>query len=1578
MSRVTLISLLLIVMPEYLTGITVLQVGSYVLSQKALTDAPERYTSYVLEAIKRANESPMNDITEEHGCSTSYWVWLSRASKTFVIVPGTLSAVIVSDGIQVQAKINAVIKTPVNIEAKTRFLFWCFKKTVCDNLATLTGQFGLAIKITAVWSGKVVITASPTLTSDNFQINGCHPPWWIRIIVDVNAKIHAIVEQQLYDAISRMEQKINIPSSFSPYGGIYFTYQVTSVKFFANERILLTANCSVQADKKNSDGTTTRLTFDTPNVDAANMLPPTDWDLGLINGSLYQLQGVRLSSTILEAFFWGAQTIGAFNASATSPFLDSEITVDSQFTPPISGVNLQNQLTVLISSGRVYATCKSSNGNSLMLDTAFTSLSGNATIHATPNKIGVIIEVLQFDVSGHNVEIIWPPLPMSPEFVEAIERVAMSNVVPKMNKYFRENPLNLPPDIAALIPNPRLLLFHQSGCCGGTHGFLDFASYCSTMKDESQWIKCQFATQNDLSVNRPMPLNVAQSTNEINALVRPVQGAPDIIGLFMLQYSSTNCSLLCGSETNFASLSFIAIVNENCTHQISPSYDLHLAIKTTTGILVGLSCNDSCSINSCLYKIESVTVNTCYSLYSVVFFYNDNIDVVVANDDAAVVVSFGRQYTCSIAATNVITFISVCPEECHLAGYLNEQVVMLLRKNNNYELLYNCSSSSCLSCSLNTGAPVGQCITITSNLFELFTKDVLPNTFHIKYPVKSKTLYLVLAITLPFLVVSIAIILLVFRKRIWNYKYKTAWNHGKQVCHNQLVKIPGKVKNLKIKLINFCSTQAQRIATVLKCIGSFIGSMFRCVIVYIQNQRKPSILPLSIDTGGCLFALTVSAVVFGLWEISNPFTNYVMPIIQKIGISGSIICETDKGKQMFRLWEGIVKSGIISALLSNIILVCITVFLNAQTFTIIILFIEFCTGFLIIYIPPMFINFKDVIAFNSTVNNTLPGFVIDFLEPKIKQAFMGISIASLANWNLFWLQGLLGGCMSASILFWIVSTYSKIRKTVFLIIGIVVPVIIVVPLASLISIIFLYQSFGVDVFWLTVWLLWWASSVIMLIIIIISYVHRKIDANINNSTQSWLVLLFYVIVHVIVLAYASYRESDLTTTNVMFSIGMWLMPMGTILPLLFILLEKKSLPDTALGEDQRSLIEHENDDDDQAEGHADVHRNNENGTIDSQPVVKYTAFSNNSSELDNTEQTCFCALDLRDALFVVGGFCMTVCLFMTLNDYSHNSVIDYLLHLLKEGNASLQWPKNGTAFDAAINLYDKSRWDQLMSNFASLAALAVAVLLCFVRFKHSLAVSKIFGYLSVIALFSGLVIVSSPNYLDSMHIERYLPNCTEQCNKAFTQSVKTTIGLVCAMIFTGKVSVLAFTFPPALARATGLLFSKWKSTRERGALLFMWMGAPFYSVIITIIPMLFVMQTVGDSIFLWIIACFWLGPMTVSFCALLVYKQASLTNYILTLLPIVIWSLLYVSSALALVFYSVYLYDLWDAFMEMLWSIDFWALIIAELVISLAVPADFIDSCIAFCSDEGKNNKDRRALRVDNITESDEIISRPT
>src|SRR5438132_9291984 len=76
-----------------------LQAAAYVMSQNALNDAPYRYANFIILALIEAQNYPVQDMIDVHSCKTSYWIYGSRSTKTFSIVPGTLQINIVSDGI---------------------------------------------------------------------------------------------------------------------------------------------------------------------------------------------------------------------------------------------------------------------------------------------------------------------------------------------------------------------------------------------------------------------------------------------------------------------------------------------------------------------------------------------------------------------------------------------------------------------------------------------------------------------------------------------------------------------------------------------------------------------------------------------------------------------------------------------------------------------------------------------------------------------------------------------------------------------------------------------------------------------------------------------------------------------------------------------------------------------------------------------------------------------------------------------------------------------------------------------------------------------------------------------------------------------------------------------------------------------------------------------------------------------------------------------------------------------------------------------------------------------------------------
>ena len=1606
-----------------LSSATIIKAITYVIGQNAFRDAPDRYAEFVTKALAEAKNYPVNDIIDVHSCKTSYWIYGSRSVKTFTIAPGSLQINIVPDGIVVNANVNAYISVPTKIQWRKKFGV-CFSHTICDNTATLTGNFQLSVKFTANWQQQgITITAVPTINGDNFNINGCNPPGWMNIFADVKQIMYDKIQQQINIVISNTIRQFNIPNIYSPFPGTYFSYQVTNVQFTANDRIIITASCVVQADKKNNNGTVTRLTFTDPDQSDADLQPPVDWNLGL-NGTLFQLQGIRWSSTLLEAFIWSAQTIGAFNTTYTTPFLDTKITFVSELTPPRIGINKDNYLTVDITCGRTYIECQSDNSSCVnMLDVSYANLEGNGTIYATPDNIGVVIQVISFNISGNNIVLNWPPLPVPQNFIQAIENIAFEHLIPNMNSFLKNNPLTLPENIATLIPNPSLRLVNQPGCCNSQHGYLDFASYCSvndnlvpqvagnagsvaSKHNHQQWMRCQF----------PLSKRMIHQNSEVdvhhNMFSRKETNEE---GIYIVQYNTQNC-VLTGTKNNAALIYVRSNVSSCITDDTS---GLFVANEINGTYHVGIYCNNSCILSSCEIIIRNVIFENCYK--SITIHKKDSVRI-MSEPGHAIVASFGQSNTsdCKISSeSNQISTFTLLTEfnSCDSLGD-----DLSVQMNNDKYLTYKQScNQSCSECKVNTEyIDTSVCLRMKPNKFKWYDEDHLPNMledgFFITFIennhsqlIKDTIRAILLATLIP---VSVIIIILI----IFGFLFRNRTKKILCFCFKQTIKcivIFGKIMIIILIGIANC------VGNICKWLCGIIASSIKRLALGIKNfyfgSYKKNKLPIGIETYACLFSLMITTIVLILWLTNDPFIDYVQSILDKLKIPNNLVCQSEKGFNMLDRWSKIMKYGSITILILNFALATISVFFRTKVVVVVSLFVELVFGFASIHIPPIFFKFQDMIVFGSCQspfviagNTTIPDFVINFMEPKIQSSFIGLGMASLTNWNLFWLQGLLGGCITGCLYFWINYDYQSIRKGFFAIIGIAVPIVISVPLSSIIAIIFLYQGFNVDVKWLSVWLIWWTISILMLFIIVISSYYNIVNNNLKIKYRSsenrrffgssvtplrgytaarWFLLITYIILHLLVLIYALYRESQLTVTNIQFALGCWLFPIGQLLPLFVLILDYCS--DHS---DSTNAI--------QGTGDAEYHQLDAiQGTNDAEyyqlDAIQGTSdiASDNDILHDNTS--------FRNILYLVGTIALAVSLFMTLHEYLYEPLMNDILKLLKNGDQNLEWPKNGTVFDSAIMTYSTARWNQFYFNVAALIILCVIVILNLcgshfakaiiflknwfvnifcknnddallsfsdlpisgqkndkISFSNSektisynnkiIILTKLLGYISMILLFVGLIMVASPNYLDSMDLDKYLPNCTTEFNHLISQSIKMSIGFLCAMIFSAKVSIIAITFSPAVARSANILLLGKISKRGNYALLWMWVSSSLFGSVMTILPIIFIMQTIGDDTILILTVIFWVAPFIVSIFVCFIKLNFNYNGY-LAIVMIFFWSICYIGPIVSLIFYSAHQYNLWSYVIDLLWDVNFWASLIAEFALSLAIPSDFIESCINIC-----------------------------
>ena len=1597
---------------------------SYIISQKALDDAPERYADFVLQAVRRAEQEPMDDIIERHSCDKSYYIYASRAVKHFTV--NSLKVNIVSDGILINTNIDVIFYVPMRIDWAKRVGF-CFRRNICDGQATITANLQLSIKFTITWtSGSLNITGIPTLTSENLQIHGCSPPAWMNVFFNAKQYIHDQMAGGIVEKINKFSEDLYRQTLFNPYSGILFRYQLSTVVFSPGSSVLVTASCMIQANRTNPDGSVTMMTYNDPDDNDANMQPPTTWDLSL-NNSLYQLQGIRVSSTLLGGFIWAAQTVGAFNTSYTTPFLDANVKFVSEFTPPMTGVNSQGHLLVSISSGRTYLTCSPvgeyRENCSEILDISFHDLSGRGRVYATPKDVGVIIEILDFNVSDSNVQVNWPPLPIPPGFLGSIESLALKHMLPSANDYLRENPLMMPPLVASLIPNPSLTLVNQLGCCNGGHGYLDFGSYCSIVDVHNQWKPCTF--QRDVGAKqygdvRDMGemkqgdvirknLGDLGETKAMQMRDRDVKESP-VKEIYVVEYDGD-----CVMEKHV--MATIVNVSQACT--VDPDYGLYVVNFNGNDYQAGLYCNDSCSISSCQIVSEPMKLGECQGSISL-----QSSLIILSEPGEGVVASYLNTEDCDVGRNMMFTLLPNIGDSDIVgeAGDNDIEAKIMSKTQLEISLVNSSLPTSSVNEESTRAEPAhimlypNSCGNLSHISIQWFNERYMPvqedsgfSLIFVQQPLPrkdkhlNKPLIISLCIFLPLIVVSIVIVS-VKRKRV-------------------ITLIKGrieKIKSLDAKPVrdgvnNFFNDVRDSIS---EKVGKFSSWLKRS----IQDMMRTSLYKdrFGIETSSLIFTLMVTFAAMSLWLRYDPFTDYISSVLDELKISKDLICETDRGYEILRNWLFFTKYGISALVLISTALIIVSFFFKARNFIIVCLFLQLIGGFLLLHGPPMTFKYKEMISFASCTfaqvnisdislqtNSTAPKFIVDFLEPKIQMSFTALGIASLTNWNLFWLQGFLGGAVNACLYFWVISDYMAISESIYVIVGVITPIIIAVPLSSIVAIVFLYQGFNVDKAWLIVWLIWWLASLMVILVVVLTsrqYIkglkssgglkngleireislakHMKYRPR-RNTTGSWLIFIFYILTQVSVFAYSLYREDNLTVTNLGFAAGYWILPLGQAFSLLLLIFHDPEIKDVEWSSSSVPInvsIAPINNSVVPLEGESDEDDPNEDDPNEASPLLS-KGTSINSPEKPEKDHKETPDEGIRNFLYIVGTICFVVSIFMTLHDYIYNPVIEEILDMLRDGDETLEWPANGTALDPVIQTYTEARWNQLYSNFVSLVFLCLVVFLNFTGKYKSF--SKILGYLSILGLFVGLLLVASPNYLDDMDIDQYLPNCAPKFNQVIPKTIKTSLGLMCAMIFSAKVCVLVFTFPPALARSSNMLLlhisshisshaegsadiidsrshaegsadvvdSRDNQRRKENSLLWMWMSAPFFGSLMTILPITFVTQTIGDSIILSILAVFWISPILVSVIVCILRKKFGFNSAKFSIASVLIWSTCYIGPIVALILYSAYLYHLLHYITEMLWKVDFWAVLIAEFAISLVVPSDFIESCIDLCQE---------------------------
>ena len=129
-------------------------------------------------------------------------------------------------------------------------------------------------------------------------------------------------------------------------------------------------------------------------------------------------------------------------------------------------------------------TCSlSSNGpanSSVVLQFNFSDLIAYGTVvlegSFDDNNITLAFQFDYIDTSHLKPFLILPQIPLPANVVQNMMLLLINNSIELINSWSSSHSIQIPPSFIPWISNPILKLIHQTTCCNGTHGYMDFSS----------------------------------------------------------------------------------------------------------------------------------------------------------------------------------------------------------------------------------------------------------------------------------------------------------------------------------------------------------------------------------------------------------------------------------------------------------------------------------------------------------------------------------------------------------------------------------------------------------------------------------------------------------------------------------------------------------------------------------------------------------------------------------------------------------------------------------------------------------------------------------------------------------------------------------------------------------------------------------------------------------------------------------------------------------------------------------------------------------------------------------------------
>eukprot|EP01084_Bolivina_argentea_P019510 36266_1 len=1545
---------------------TILNFASYIITQNVLTDAPARYSQFIFEAIDWLNQQkwPDESIPKDHGCS-KYIIYLSQGTVTFKMIntakaPDGISLAIVQNGFSFETAMSIVINAPCSAQYGIYCawpIYGClFKTTVCNHKQSTTKMIATASDIVNLnWDATTkklsvkVNEPSVVISNVHFSADCSELSDLEDILPSIEGKITQGIQQGITQAINEFAAKIqnifNFPNTFQAYPGVNVTYFMTNLIFSPNQWAKATANGYLQAKDPKTGKWLTYVDYD---IADASMQPPLDWpwshiinqqvtvDGKIYNERLWLLNGLRVTSTLLTALVWAADTLGDLTPSYNFTALDATIIFNLTWSKPLLGVPVNGTMSIKMGYGIVNGTCYPTqtgppeHNETVIISFYFTDLMGAGTVQLVYNQhnTSLAIQITELNTTKLHPILIKPKLPLPTHVIENMMVILVNKSIPLINAYLAEHAMVIPSGFSQWIPYPELTLKHQSGCCNGQHGYMQFYSLCSCDTNNPQhWDPC---------ANLPCKTDATflqTSRQLLSTKIKP----KTIINLYQIWihvYNTESCAI--GNNGNMAVLYLANNTNGACKI-LSPYlpaatqyYVLTMSSENSIQRLQ-LLCNSLCSV--CKWPADpkqEIKFSQCYT-----FTYQSSILILkqsltpciggnvlkshTEKNKNTIIVKYNATKSCQsglISVQNLGNLLNGCVESDISAGSFNYLQSIKNTKPEQYNLGMNCTSTCAKCTEIHQNIQYNLCVPgkVTVNTMKfLFVKDTDQCG---NVSIDEKDLILPILLSILGFALLITIIIIGFKNKVYLH---TKLTNVFECCTNQWQRI-------QIPQID-CSP----VTNALKWL--FITQPLNGIRWIYNSFSMPwtihGKMTSRMKIHNCLlfFAVLVIIVALLAWVYESPWIVFDSAAFQDIGVPSdalditnleSILDNWQHASVLFFISFAIIAlAGLCLRYCCNRIFCCFEWYQCRA----LLLLTYLCCVFMGIYLlVPTFYEFKKSIKLNPDNQNTFTGStsVEHDVNSILGYSFVGVFLSYFSNILLYWMHAIPVGVYFSTLIFLYYlfeddeigasekcQCFRKLFKynipmdlKATMIARLIVIVFLLQVMASCIEslpVIIMYQSFGSNVMWISAWLIWWIFPLFLLMHlwwicnqyimklrkeITIHYKVCQFHVIINGTLEA---VLFIIVAVVSIMAESNKTDVAIWFLNLTCCTALIVSALLWIFVLHHMFMNAKD----ENGIKQKDKIALPNG--------MDLH-----GPLVVQDEEKKDVEQNNdvlsSASLQMTQDECgyMCCVFywwlfekreiklpkrygervyLRRLFLILGTTAYGYVSIHSLWNLIHLTVKQEVINFFNDMSYNVSWPdddEGGTLFDSTFSVYNKARIISAVCGVIAFGMFAIASLTdCFVMERRGLKLSKTFGWISMLALAASMFGPSLPNYLSSTPIHDICPYCAPQFTNAIYLLFGDIVGLFCSGLFTIQMlPILVGAVTPAVARSSYMVLHYHNDFKldadERDTLRYIFICGSFLGPFVTFAPLLVYQQFMGDVVISVLLMIFWILPILIA------------------------------------------------------------------------------------------------------------------